>query len=122
MVSEKTIQQAAVLLSEKFHPDRIILFGSYARGTADRHSDVDLMVITEAVSGKNRVKTMSEMSGEIDRLGFSKDIVVLTPDEYEVDKDIPGTIARYVSKEGRVLYERKRRRGQKESKRMAASR
>jgi len=57
---------------------------------------------------------MSEMSGEIDRLGFSKDIVVLTPDEYEVDKNIPGTIARYVAKEGRVLCERKRRRGQKE--------
>jgi len=122
MVSEKTIKQAAVLLAEKFHPYRIILFGSYARGTADRHSDVDLLVITEAVARKNRVKIMSEMSGEIDRLGFPKDIVVLTPDEYEVDKDIPGTIARYVSKEGRLLYERKRRRGQTESKRMAASR
>jgi hypothetical protein len=62
------------------------------------------------------------LSGEIDRLGFPKDIIVLTPDEYEVDKDIPGMITRYVSKEGRLLYERKRRRGQKESKRMAASR
>lgn len=122
MVSEKTIKQAAVLLAEKYHPYRIILFGSYARGTADRHSDVDLLVITEAATRNNRVKIMSEMSGEIDRLGFPKDIVVLTPDEYEVDKDIPGTIARYVSKEGRLLYERKRRRGQKESKRMAASR
>jgi len=43
---------------------------------------------------------MSEMSGEIDKLSFPKDIVVLTPEEFEVDKDIPGTIARYAAKEG----------------------
>jgi predicted nucleotidyltransferase len=122
MVNKKTIQQAAALLSEKFHPDRIILFGSYARGTADRHSDVDLLVIAEAVSGKNRVKLMSEMSGEIDKLSFPKDIVVLTPEEFEVDKDIPGTIARYAAKEGKLLYERKEKRRRKESERMAFAR
>lgn len=122
MVSEKSIKKAAHLLANKFHPYRIILFGSYARGTADEHSDVDLLVVTEQAIRKNRIKMMAEMISEIDGLGFPKDVVVITPEEYETDKDIPGTIARYVSKEGRLLYERNRKRGQQEGKRMAAAR
>lgn len=65
---------------------------------------------------------MTEMARALDGMGFSKDIVIVTPDEFEVDKDIPGTIARYVSKEGRLLYERKRQRGKKENRGMAAAR
>lgn len=122
MITEKTILEAAGRLVEKFHPDRIILFGSYARGTADEHSDVDLLVITKVVTQKNRIKMMTEMNGTLNGLGFAKDVVALSPEEYEEDKDIPGTIARYVSKEGKMLYERKRRSGQKESKRMAVAR
>lgn len=122
MVSEQIIQEAAKRLADRFHLERIILFGSYARGTADRHSDVDLLVITDEVKRKNRIKMMTEMARALDDMGFSKDIVVVTPDEFEVDKDIPGTIARYASKEGRLLYERKRQRDKKENSRMVAAR
>ena len=122
MVSEKTIQEAAGRLVEGFHPKRIILFGSYARGTADKHSDVDFLVISEAVKKGNRLKLMTEMDRALRGLGIAKDIVILTPYEFEEDKDIPGTIARYVSKEGRLLYDRKRDRNQKAGKRMGAGR
>ncbi len=122
MISEKTIQEAARRLVEKFHPERIILFGSYARGTADEHSDVDFLVITRAAKKGNRHKMMAEMDGALRGLLIATDIVVATPDEFEEDKQIPGTVARYVSKEGRLLYERKQRVGQKEGKRMAAAR
>jgi predicted nucleotidyltransferase len=122
MISEKTIQEAARRLAEKFHPERIILFGSYARGTADEHSDVDFLVITLAAKKGNRHKMMAAMDGALWGLSIATDIVVTTPDEFEADKQIPGTVARYVSKEGRLLYERKQRPGQKEGKRMAAAR
>ncbi len=122
MISEEKIQEAARRLAEKFHLDRIILFGSYARGTADEHSDVDLLVITRAAERGNRHKMMAEMDRALWGLAMARDIVILTPDEFEEDKDIPGTIARYVSREGRVLYEQKRRGGQKERKRVAATR
>ena len=122
MISEKTIQEATRRLVEKFHPDRVILFGSYARGTADEHSDVDFLVITRAAEKGNRRRLMSEMDQALWGLSIARDIVIITPDEFEEDKEIPGTVARYVSKEGRLLYERKRRSGEKESKRMAAPR
>jgi predicted nucleotidyltransferase len=122
MISEKTIQAAASRLVEEFNPERIILFGSYARGTADEHSDVDLLVITRAAERGNRHKMASEMDRALWGLSMARDVVILTPEEFEEDKEIPGTLSRYASKEGRLLYERKRRGNQKEGKRVAASR
>jgi len=122
MVSEETIREAARRLAEKFRPDRIILFGSYARGTADDCSDLAFMVITDAVKRINRHKMMAEMDRSLQGLRMAKDIVVLTAREFEEDKGIPGTIARYVSKEGRLLYERKRERKQKARKGVVAAR
>jgi predicted nucleotidyltransferase len=103
MISEKTIKEAAKRIAERFHPQRIILFGSYARGTADNRSDVDLLVICPL--RKKRRKLMVEMDNALWGLGLARDIVVLTPKEFEIEKEIPGTIARYASKEGKLLYE-----------------
>jgi uncharacterized protein len=122
MISEEIIQEATRRLVEKFRPDRIILFGSYARGTADDYSDVDFMVITEAAKRANRHKMMAQMDGALRGLRIAKDIIVLTPAEFEEEKEIPGTTARYVSQEGRLLYERKRQRNQKTRKRMVGAR
>lgn len=105
MISEKTIKEAAKRLADRFHPDRIILFGSYARGTADKHSDVDLLVICQVK--KDRKKLAVEMDMTLWGLGMARDIVVLTSKEFDADKEIPGTLARYAWKEGRPLYERK---------------
>ncbi len=90
-------------LVEGFHPDKIILFGSQARGDADPRSDVDLLVICP-VSGSRR-KMMVEMDRSLRGLSLARDIVILTPEEFERDKSIPGTIARPAWKEGITLYE-----------------
>jgi len=122
MISKEVILIATKRLAEQFHPERIILFGSHARGTADEQSDVDFLVITEQAVKANRLHMMTEMDRALGGLGIAKDIVVLTPVEFEEEKDIPGTIARYAAKEGRLLYERKEKRLRKESNRLAASR
>jgi len=103
MVSDELLNEIEQRLVDRFHPDKIILFGSQARGTADDRSDVDLLVICP-VTGNRRALTLA-----IDRalwgLRLARDIVVLTPEEFERDRQIPGTIARPASLEGRVLYE-----------------
>jgi len=103
MVAEHILHEAARRLVEKFAPKRIILFGSQARGSADAHSDVDLLVIVP-VPGKRR-DLMVAMDRTLSGLGIARDIVVLTPEEYERDRAIPGTVARPASMEGRVLYD-----------------
>ncbi len=103
MISNETLLEVKERLVNGFHPDRIILFGSQARGTADDRSDVDILVICP-IKGKRR-HLMLEMDRALRGLGLARDIMVLTPEEFELDRHIPGTIARPAWKEGRVLYE-----------------
>lgn len=103
MVDNQVLQEAARRLVEQFEPIRIILFGSQARGTADARSDVDLLIICR-VNGKKR-DLMVAMDRALKGLGIARDIVVLTPEEYERDRLIPGTVARPASLEGKVLYD-----------------
>ena len=104
MISKEILDEVTRRLVDGFHPERIILFGSQARGTADDRSDADFLVITE-LTARRRV-LMLEMDRALRGLGLARDIVVLTPEEFERDREIPGTIARPASKEGKVLYER----------------
>jgi len=46
MITQDILSRATKQLVEQFHPERIILFGSHARGSADEHSDVDFLVIS----------------------------------------------------------------------------
>jgi predicted nucleotidyltransferase len=90
-------------LVSKFGPQRIILFGSHARGTADQRSDVDVLVVC-SFHGSRRT-LMVAMYRALKGLPVATDLVVLTPEEYERDRQIPGTVARPASQEGKVLYE-----------------
>jgi uncharacterized protein len=103
MISEEKIREATDRLVASFHPNRVVLFGSHARGTADDRSDVDLLVVC-ALKG-NRRSLIVEMDRALRGVGFARDIVVLTPEEYERDRHIPGTTARPAWLEGKVLYE-----------------
>lgn len=104
MVDTEAIRNAVGKLAVEFDPERIILFGSQARGDADLLSDVDLLVITPLRG--NRRAMMVAMDRTLRGSGFARDIIILTPDEFERDKEIPGTIARPAWKEGVTLYVR----------------
>jgi predicted nucleotidyltransferase len=104
MVTQQILTEAVKRLVTNFHPHKIILFGSQARQTADDCSDVDILVIC-SIKGKRR-DLMVDMDRTLEGLGIARDIVILSPEEFEIDRQIPGTIARPAWKEGRVLYER----------------
>ena len=89
---------------KRFHPDRVILFGSHARGTAGPDSDVDLLVVMP-VTGSRREKVV-EIGVALHGFSLSKDIVVTTPEDFAWRKEIPGTVERPAELEGKVLYAR----------------
>jgi len=103
MITDKILKEITNRLVDGFHPDNIILFGSQARGTANKYSDVDILVICPT-KGNRRALTL-DMYRALESLDIAKDIVVLTKDEFERNRKIPGTIARPAWLEGRVLYE-----------------
>ena len=103
MFDRAILEEATRLLVERFEPQRIILFGSYARGTADDRSDVDLLVICP-IPG-DRGDLMLAMDRTLRGLRLARDIVVLSPEEFERDRLIPGTVARPAWREGKLLYD-----------------
>jgi predicted nucleotidyltransferase len=104
MIDENTLHEVTERLVGKFHPHKVILFGSQARRTADSRSDVDILVVCP-LSGSRR-SMMVDMDRALKGFRLARDVVVLSPEEFERDRQIPGTIARPAWKEGRVLYER----------------
>jgi predicted nucleotidyltransferase len=104
MVSQAILNAMCETLVEGFHPERIILFGSQARQQADPRSDIDLLVICP-FSGSRR-ELMLKMDRSLKGMEIGRDILVMRPEEFDRDKDIPGTLARPAYKEGIVLYER----------------
>jgi predicted nucleotidyltransferase len=103
MISNETLYKVRERLVDGFAPDLIILFGSQARGTADDRSDVDILVVC-SFEGKRR-HLMLEMDRALGGLDNAFDVLILTPEEYQRDSRIPGTVGRYAYKEGKVLYE-----------------
>ncbi len=91
-------------LVEGFQPQKIVIFGSVARGQNDARSDLDILVICPV--GGSRRQLMIQMDRSLRGLELARDILILTPEEFDRDKDIPGTIARPAWKEGILLYDR----------------
>ena len=104
MSVEDTLRKAITRLVGEFRPQRVLLFGSRARGTADNRSDFDILVICEFTGGRRPL--MIAANRTLRGLGAAFDVLFLTPAEFDRDRNIPGTIARPAWLEGRVVYER----------------
>lgn len=103
-VSQKQIRQMVGRIVQQFRPQQVILFGSYAVGKAGPDSDVDLLVVMP-ISGSKRQKRL-ELRMALHDVGVSKDIIVVTPDEFDRRKNIVGTIEYPAARQGKVLYAR----------------
>ena len=86
-----------------FQPERIILFGSHARGDAHDESDIDLLVVMP--DGTDRRQIAIAIHSALSGLGVAKDVVVTTPDLIARYGDLVGTVLRPALREGKVLYE-----------------
>ncbi len=89
---------------ERFRPDRIILFGSYAKGTANADSDVDLLVVMP-IRGR-RLDKIVEIRVALSGIGIPKDVIVATPRDIARFGGLVGSILNSALEEGRVIYER----------------
>jgi predicted nucleotidyltransferase len=94
----------AMILADTLGPKRIILFGSRARGSARRDSDIDLLLVM--ANGTHRRRTAVKAYSILGAQGIAKDIVVVTEEDVEKFGSLPGTALAPALAEGKVLYER----------------
>jgi len=102
MVSEHDIQALADKIAREFHPEKIILFGSHARGDASPDSDVDLLVIMD--SGQHPSRTAADIIYRVHPRTFAVDLIVRTPETVRTRLQMNDWFIRDVMQEGRVLY------------------
>lgn len=88
---------------EAARPEKIILFGSAARGQMGPNSDVDLLVIK---GGKfNRCRLTTAIYRHLRGKGAPVDVVLVTPEEVERYGDSPYLVLYPALREGKVVYE-----------------
>ena len=104
MNSEDVVSTMVDRIVGRFQPERVVLFGSRARGDAAELSDVDLLVVMP--DGIDRRDTAVEIHVALADLPAAKDIVVTTPAHIAQRSHVIGTVLRPALREGKVLYER----------------
>ncbi len=87
---------------EVAEPEKIILFGSAARGEMNRHSDVDLLIVKECA---RPLDLMGEIYMNLHRVGAAVDAIVVTPQAVERYKDSHALVIKPALREGRIVYE-----------------
>ena len=101
-IPQKAIDQVVKQIVDTFKPQKIILFGSYARGNPRPESDVDLLVVMDT---PNRSLNIRRHLGVM----FGLDLIVYTPKRLQERVDMGDWFLRDILKEGKVLYESSRR-------------
>jgi predicted nucleotidyltransferase len=101
---DKRLEVLKDKIVELGNPDKIILFGSHARGTAREDSDVDLLVI--GPSDLPRRQRQMRFTRALFGSGIPYDLIALTPEEVEARLQIRGPFIREILSTGKVIYER----------------
>jgi predicted nucleotidyltransferase len=101
-VPMRVIRRFARAVAERFDPDRIILFGSYAYGTPDADSDVDLLVVMPA---RDERAQATRIRLAVERC-FPMDLIVRTPENLRWRLEVGDWFLREIVSKGKVLYEK----------------
>ena len=104
MISQHIVQAMAKKIVDSFSPDKIIVFGSWARNEATKDSDIDFLVITSYEGSKRDLQ--AAIRRKLKGFGVPKDVIVASQDEVERKKDLPGYIYGTALREGSIVYER----------------
>lgn len=104
MVTEAVIREAGrALVRAATSPARVILFGSWARGEAATHSDLDFLVIEREVHSK--LDEMVRLRDALPPLGVPVDVLVASEAQVEQWGSVHGTMINAALLEGRTIAE-----------------
>ena len=104
-LSDDLVQEVVQRIVEAAQPDKVILFGSRARGSARPDSDFDLVVIKN--SDEPGYRRDASLYLALAGLNAPVDVIVYTPEEVREWSAVPQAFITTAVREGKVVYERK---------------
>jgi predicted nucleotidyltransferase len=104
MITQQQLDHIVTRILKLYQPEKIILFGSYANGTAVENSDLDLFLVKDTI--ESPVERSAMIRNALRDFLQPMDILVYTPEEVEKDKDRKFSFVHEVLKSGKVLYAR----------------
>jgi uncharacterized protein len=99
---DKTLEKIIEKILEVITPDKIILFGSRAKGTAREDSDYDILVVKSGIENKREISKKIYLNLNIPA---SVDIIVQTPESIEENKKRFYSVVKEAINEGKTIYE-----------------
>ena len=105
MIAKEQIESVVQVIVEGYEPIKIILFGSYAYGHPTKDSDLDLLIIKDGeASGIQRNRRVRNILKDF---SIPIDVIVKSSQEFDMLKDVIGTVIYPANKYGKVVYEQK---------------
>jgi predicted nucleotidyltransferase len=104
MIDSKKIDEVVSRIATRFNPDKIILFGSYANGTQNEDSDLDLLIVQD--SDLPMLKRGLDIRMSLIGTKIPMDILIYTKSEFELEKSSNFSFLNSAIKNSKVLYER----------------
>src|SRR5271166_5936723 len=104
MIASTELSSIFDRITGRFNPEKIILFGSYARGDATEQSDVDILVVARTdLPQRERFKAIRRVLADFP---VALDVYLKTPEEYERWRGVVNHVVYFADKYGTVVYER----------------
>ena len=100
---DEKLKEIVRRLREALSPVAIYFFGSYAYGTPQPHSDIDLLVVIEE-SELSPYQRDARAYRALRGIGVPKDVMVYTRDEFGQRSSLPVSFERTVKTKGKLLY------------------
>jgi len=105
-MSEEEIREKIAEITDKivreYQPEKIILFGSYAWGTPNKDSDIDLFIVKE--TSEHPFKRIESVDRIFSRRKIALDFLVYTPEQVEKRKKMGDFFVLNILSKGKVLY------------------
>ena len=99
-------EQIVAFIISKISPERIVLFGSYARGENTQNSDIDILIIMKNLENERKITGQLYKALLDENISTPIDFIAIDYDKYNTLKSRVGFICKTIEQEGQILYSR----------------